>query len=176
MNWKTIKSSYAFICPWLRVRKDHVQLPSGFEIDDFYVVESSDWVNVIAITEDGRFLIEEQYRYGIGQVCFELPAGVVSKGEVPLTAAKRELKEETGYSGGQWCYFCTSAPNASGMSSLCHTFLARGVRKTTKPNPERSEDIQVYIKSYDEVRSILINNNIIEAVMQAALWKFFSEN
>ena len=77
MNWKTLKSSYAFLCPWLRVRKDHVQLPSGVEMDDFYVVESNDWVNVIAITENGLFLIEEQYRHGVGQVCFELPAGNV---------------------------------------------------------------------------------------------------
>ena len=59
MNWKTLKSSYAFICPWLRVRKDHVRLPSGVEMEDFYVVESNDWVNVIAITEDGEGNLEK---------------------------------------------------------------------------------------------------------------------
>ena len=56
---KVLKSTYAFLCLWFRVRKDQVLLPSGVEMDDFYVVESGDWVNVIAITDDDRFIIEE---------------------------------------------------------------------------------------------------------------------
>lgn len=176
MNWKTIKSSYAFICPWLRVRKDYVRLPSGVEVDDFYVVESNDWVNVIAITEDGRYIIEEQYRHGIGRICFELPAGNVSKGENPLDAAKRELKEETGFAGGTWIHFCTSAPNASGMNNYCHTFLAKGVRKVTEPQLESSEDIRVHLKSQSEIEELLITDSIIEAVMQAPLWRYVKLN
>lgn len=174
MNWKTLKSSYAFLCPWLRVRKDHVQLPSGVEMDDFYVVESSDWVNVIAITEDGLFLIEEQYRHGVGQVCFELPAGNVSKGEKPLEAAKRELLEETGFAGGKWMHFCSTAPNASGMNNFCHTFIAEGVKKVTEPHLESSEDIYVHLKSQREIEELLTNDSIIEAVMQAPLWRYLN--
>ena len=176
MNWKTLKSSYAFLCPWLRVRKDHVQLPSGVEMDDFYVVESNDWVNVIAITENGLFLIEEQYRHGVGQVCFELPAGNVSKGEKPLEAAKRELLEETGFAGGKWMHFCSTAPNASGMNNFCHTFLADGVKTVAEPHLESSEDIYVHLKSQREIEELLTNNSIIEAVMQAPLWRFIKVN
>ena len=175
MNWRTLKSSYPFLCPWLRVRKDHVILPSGFEMDDFYVIESNDWVNVIAITEDGRYIIEEQYRHGIGRICFELPAGNVSKGENPLDAAKRELMEETGFAGGKWELFCDSAPNASGMDNLCHTFLARGVKKNTEPHLESSEEIHVHLKTKDEVVELLKNNSIVEAVMQAPLWRYIKE-
>lgn len=174
MNWKTLKSSYVFLCPWLRVRKDHVQLPSGVEMDDFYVVESNDWVNVIAITEDGLFLIEEQYRHGVGQVCFELPAGNISKGEKPLEAAKRELLEETGFAGGKWMHFCSTAPNASGMNNFCHTFLAEGVKKVAEPHLESSEDIYVHLKSQREIEELLTNNSIIEAVMQAPLWRYLN--
>lgn len=174
MNWRTLKSSYPFLCPWLRVRKDHVILPSGFEMDDFYVIESNDWVNVIAITEDGAYIMEEQYRHGLGQVCFELPAGNVCKGENPVDAAKRELMEETGYTGGKWEFFCDSAPNASGMNNLCHTFLAKGVKKTTEPHLERSEEIHVHLKTKDEVVELLKNNSIVEAVMQAPLWRYIN--
>lgn len=150
-------------------------LPSGFEMDDFYVIESNDWVNVIAITEDGRYIIEEQYRHGIGRICFELPAGNVSKGENPLDAAKRELMEETGFAGGKWELFCDSAPNASGMDNLCHTFLAKGVKKNTESHLESSEEIHVHLKTKDEVVELLKNNSIVEAVMQAPLWRYIKE-
>lgn len=75
-------------------------LPNGVVVPDFYVTESSDWVNVIAITTVGMFIIEEQYRPGIQNVCFELCAGMVDESETPIAVAKRELLEETGFSGG----------------------------------------------------------------------------
>ena len=80
MNWKVLNSSYPFICPWLKVRKDGVKLPNGIVIPDFYVTELPDWVNVIAITTDGKFIIEEQYRHGVQKICFELPAGDLEPG------------------------------------------------------------------------------------------------
>lgn len=174
MIWKTIQSSYAFLCPWLKVRKDHVRLPSGLEMDDFYVIEANDWVNVIAITEDGKIIIEEQYRHGIQRVCFELPAGNVSEGETPLAAAKRELLEETGYAGGKWSFFCSSVPNASSMNTLCHTFIAKDVKKISEPQLESTEDIIVQLLTKDEILQLLNTDSIIEGVMQAPLWKYLS--
>lgn len=176
MNWKVLKTSYTFVCPWLKVRKDHVKLPTGLEMDDFYVVESNDWVNVISITDDGHFIIEEQYRHGIGRKCFELPAGNVSEGEDPLEAAQRELLEETGYAGGEWSCFCVSSPNASGMSNLCHTFIAHGVRRVSDPHLESSEDIRVHLLSKKEIEQLLLTDSIIEGVMQAPLWRYLMYN
>lgn len=176
MIWKILKTAYAFICPWLRVRKDHVQLPSGLEMDDFYIVESGDWVNVIAITEDNLVILEEQYRHGIGHICFELPACNVSEGEDYLEAAKRELLEETGYAGGVWTAYGVSAPNASNMNNLCYTFLAKGVKKLAEPQLEVSEDLRIHFLTKNEIKDLLLTNSIIEGVMQAPLWKYLNEN
>lgn len=152
-----------------------VQLPNGIIIPDFYITEAPDWVNVIAITTEGKFIIEEQYRHGIQKVCFELPAGEVEQGEDPLIAAQRELKEETGYTGGEWKTFGISAPNASGCSNICHSFLAIGVERTTETKREPTEDIKIHLVARKEIKEMLLDGRISEGVMQAPLWRCLSE-
>ena len=172
MKWQTLKSSYPFKSKWLTVRKDHVRMPLGHEMDDFYVVESPDWVNVIAITKDGQIVLERQYRHGLQQICIEIPAGSVEPSESALDAGKRELLDETGYSGGEWIPFGNYAPNASGMNNLSHTFIANGVEKIGKPCLEISEDIEVFLASKEELKELLESEQIIEADLMAPLWRY----
>lgn len=173
-EWELIESEYAFQCPWLKVRKEKVRVSSGIVIGDYYVVEVSDWVNVIAITEDGQIILEKQYRQGIRKICYELPAGMVEQDEEPLEAAKRELAEETGYAGGDWHPFGRYAPNASGMNNVCYTFIAYGVRFQEQLHREITEDIIVSLMTEDEVRNLLETNEVIDAVMAAPLWRYFN--
>ncbi len=175
MYWKILKQDYIYQCPWLKLRKDHIVQPTGIELEDFYVVESADWVNVIAITDDQKIIFERQYRHGIADVCLELPAGSINERETPLQAAQRELLEETGYGEGEWKAFGTYAPNASGMTAVCFTFLACGVRKIAAQHLEPSEDLFIELYPIAEVSSLLRNNDIKEAVMQAPLWRFLSD-
>lgn len=175
MNWQILDSSYSFVCPWLKVRKDVVRLPNGVVIPDFYVTELPDWVNVIAITTDSRFIIEEQYRHGIQKVCFELPAGEVEQGEEPLIAAQRELEEETGYTGGEWKAFGTSVPNASGCNNTCHSFIAIGVENNNEPKREPTEDIKIHLVTKATIKEMLLDGRISEGVMQAPLWRYLAE-
>ena len=174
MNWKTICSSYPFVCPWLKVRKDEVRLPNGIIIPDFFVTEASNWVNVIAITKEGEFIIEEQYRHGIQQVCFELCAGMVDEGENPLEAAQRELLEETGYSGGIWTAFGMSVPNASGSVVKCFHFIATDVVRKNTPKLDKTEDIRIHLLTETELKQIMLDGRIAEAVMLAPLWRYFA--
>lgn len=173
MNWEVLDSSYPFECPWLKIRKDVVKLPNGALIPDFYVSETPNWVNVIAITKEGKFVIEEQYRHGLQQLCFELCAGIVDEGETPLTAAQRELLEETGYSGGNWKEFGMSVPNASGSTTKCYHFLATDVEYNQTPNPEQTEDIKIHIVSESDIKTMMKDGRIIESVMLTPLWKYF---
>lgn len=93
-KWKTLGSEYLFRRPWLTVRKDRLQLPNGVVHNEYYVLEYPAWVNVIARTRDGRFVMVEQYRHGLDDIFTELVAGVAEEGEEPIEAAKRELLEE----------------------------------------------------------------------------------
>lgn len=176
MRWKILNSDYLLRTKWLTVRKDHVRIPLGIEIDDYYVLEYPDWINVIAIAEDGQFVIERQYRHGTQSVDYELCAGTVEQGEQPIDAAKRELLEETGYEGGEWTFFCESCPNPAAMTTKNYTFLAKGVKYSGGRHPEKTEDIEIHLMTYDEVKDLVMKGEIRQGQMLAPLWKYIAEN
>lgn len=131
-KWKTLESKYIIKRPWLTARVDKVELPNGTVHPEYYVLEYPEWVNVIAITAEGKFVMVEQYRHGLADVFTELVAGVVENGEDPLQAARRELLEETGYGNGEWQLFTVLSANPSSMTNLTYTFLATGVEPVTE--------------------------------------------
>ena len=172
MAWQVLESEYLFKQPWLTARREHVKLPTGAEIKDFYVLEYPEFCNVIAITKDGKFLMERQYRHAQHLTAIEIPAGCVEQGEGPLEAAKRELYEETGYAGGEWSKLMTISPNAGACTNYSHTYLAIGVEKVSTQHLEASEDIKVLLLDRDEVWRMLQNDEFHQAMMAAPLWKY----
>ncbi len=174
MAWDVLESEYLHKCPWLTVRREHVKLPTGAEIKDFYVLEYPEFCNVIAITKDGKFLMERQYRHAQHLTAIEIPAGCVEKGETPLDAAKRELYEETGYAGGEWSKLMTISPNPGTCTNSSHTFIATGVEPVSTQHLEVSEDIKVVLLEQDEVIRMLKNDEFHQAMMAAPLWKYFA--
>ena len=174
-KWKVLNSEYLFRRPWLTVRRDCVELPDGRQNPEFYVLEYPDWVNVIAITEDGKFVMERQYRHGLGKTCFEIPAGVIEEGEDPLDAAKRELMEETGYGEGKWRKIMTVSGNSSTTDNLSHCYVAEGVRKISGQHLDSTEDLEIVLLDTAQVKDLMVNDQIKQALMAAPLWRYFSE-
>lgn len=173
---KVLESEYIFNRPWMTVRRDKLQLSDGRINPEYYVLEYPDWVNIIALTEDGSFVMERQYRHGIRRTGYEIPAGVIEKGETPLEAAKRELWEETGYTGGDWEALMVSAPNSSTCNNYCHSFIARNVRKSDGQHLDATEEISVHLLTPEKVRELLLSGGIKQALMLAPLWKYFAIN
>lgn len=175
--WKVLKSENILrLGPWLSVRQECVELPSGTQIPTWFIFEFPNWINVIAITKDGQMVMEDQYRHGIGETHYELVAGVIDPGETPLQAAQRELSEETGYEGGDWQLYMTLSPNPTNHNNLSYTFLATGVEKRREQHQEKTEDIHVDVLTKQQVLEMLQNGEIIQALHAAPLWKYFAEN
>ena len=174
-KWRVLKSTPLLnLGPWLNVRQEVVELPNGTQIPAWFVMDFPNWVNVIAITKDGDFVMIDQYRHALGETHYELVAGVVDEGETPLQAAMRELSEETGYEGGEWQSFMQLSPNPTNHTNMSYTFLVTGVEKMREPHQEPSEDIHVHILTRDEVLQLLTSGEIIQALHAAPLWKYFA--
>ena len=126
--WETLQSEYYIQRPWLTARKDTVKLPDGRVNDEYWILEYPSWINIIAVTDDDRYVMVRQYRHGLGIVSTELCAGVVEKNEEPLDAARRELAEETGYTGGRWSLNCVVCANPGSQNNLTYCYIAEDTR------------------------------------------------
>lgn len=171
--FRVLESKYLFQNPpWLTIREERLQLQSGGIIERFYVFEYPRWVNVVALTKERQLVLIRQYRHAIGEVYFEIPAGVCDEGEDLLEAARRELLEETGYGGGEWSLFMTLCANPAIQANRTYTFLAKGVEKQTLQRLESTEEITVHLKSPDEVRDLIFQGEFVQALHAAPLLKF----
>ena len=171
-SWQVLERHYLDHSPWHTVRTDKVLLPTGTVVPDWYVFEFLDWVEILAITKEGKFVIISQYRHGLGETRYELPAGSCDKGESPLESAQRELFEETGYGGGRWELLMTKSPNPSNHNNHAHAFLALDVEKLDHPHNEESEDIRIHLLTREEVLALLLDDEIQQSMHAASLWKY----
>ena len=172
--WKVLESEYLVRRPWLTVRRERLELPDGRIVPEYYVLEYPDWVNVVAITEDDRVILERQYRHGFGQAAWEIPCGVLERSDAsPLAGAQRELLEETGYGEGEWTLLDTLSGNAASMNNRTYCFLARGVKKIGEQHLDSGEAFDVKLFPVEDIPAMLLRGEFVQALHVAPLWKFF---
>lgn len=171
--WEIVSSTYVARKDWFTVRLDHVRLPTGAEIPEYWVSEYRPWVNVVAVTPDEKVVLIRQYRHGLAAVHFEIPAGTTDSGEQDLeAAARRELAEETGYGGGHWSPLFTLSANPALQNNLTYTFLAEGVTRLDRPRPESSEDLRIHLVPVAEVAGLIEDGAFIQALHIAPLLRY----
>ncbi len=176
MNWKILKSNYLIHGKYLTVRKDQVELPNGHQIDDYYILEYPNWVTVIGLTKEEQFIMVRQYRHGLQKVFYELCAGVHDAADTDyLATAKREMLEETGYGNGDWQAWMTCSPNPGTHTNMSYTFLATNLELLQEQQLDPGEDISVHLFSKEEIKELLMNNEIAQAMHAAPLWKYLEE-
>ena len=111
---------------FLKMKRDRVSLPNGQKAIREYLTHPGA-VAIVALLDDGRVLLERQYRYPIAKACIEIPAGKLDPHEDPLLCAQRELAEETGYTAKKWSYIRRIHPVISYSTEFIDIYLAEGL-------------------------------------------------
>lgn len=170
LNWKVLSSAYLVNAPWAVLRKDVCEMPNGYIVPEYYVLEYPNWVNIVALTEDNQFVLVKQYRHGATATVLEIPGGVIDEGEHALEAAKRELLEETGYSFNSFEKLCELFPNPATSNNITTTYLAKGGVKIQEQQLDSQEEIDIVLASPEEVKELLMANKFGQALHTAALF------
>ena len=173
LDWRRERSERGPRLGILDVRFDWMRHPAGEPVLKRLVLESVDWINIVAITEDGLSIMVDQYRFGIGARTLETPGGMVDPGETPLAAAQRELLEETGYAGGRWSSLGAVQPNPAIHPHLCHHFLAKGVYKVADQAPGPGEAIGLEFLDLDGIRAAMRSGRLRHVLALSALSRVF---
>ena len=171
--WQLVRSEQGPALILFQTRFDQVANPRTGRSLKAIVLEAPDWVNVVAVTPEGKVVVVHQYRFGTGQTTIEIPAGIVEKGETPQQAAIRELKEETGYTTTRWKYLGWVESNPAFLNNHCHQWLAQAVVKTQAAEPDANEDIAVSEFSLAEVRQAIADERIRNSLALLALSHVF---
>jgi 8-oxo-dGDP phosphatase len=171
--WERLDQKYLFRQPpWLVLRHQRFRLPTGREIPDYWIWEYPPWVNVVAVTKDDELVLIRQYRPGLGAVHYEIPAGVVEEGETIEQAAKRELREETGFASGTWSVLTQLSANPALQDNWTTTYLAEGVESAGASTPEQTEDLRVHLVKVDDALGIIDRGDMIQALHTAPLLRY----
>lgn len=139
----------------------------------FVYLDTGDWVNVVALTVDEQVVLIEQFRHGIAEVTLELPGGMVDRGEDPLAAALRELREETGYMGKPAALIGSVTPNPAIQNNRCHTALVRNVTAGHGRNLDGNEEIGVRLAPLADIPD-LIRGGVIHHSLVIAAFHYLS--
>jgi len=155
-QWKKLSQQYVLRSPWLSLRKDKYKTPTEEIINDFYIVERPDFIVIVPQTKDGKFILAKQYRHGIEKSILNFPMGFIDKNESPQETARKELSEETGFSGGKLEYVGKLFLSPPFIKSIGHIFGVHGVSHVSQN--EETDGIEVE-------RVELVDTNKIETLI-----------
>jgi 8-oxo-dGTP pyrophosphatase MutT (NUDIX family) len=157
------------------LRIDRAVSPRTGRDHEFYILESRSWVNVIPLTPDEQVVLVRQYRHGTREVTLEIPGGIVDPGDRPEEAARRELKEETGYAAGEIHALGFVHPNPAFLDNRCFSFVARGCLPVGRQQQDEKEDIEVALRPLAEIPAMIRNGEITHSLVIAAFYRFYME-
>ena len=170
-HWKVLSTKSIFDGTYIKVKSEQVELPDGRVMDQYFVVDFVDWVNVVAITEAGQMIMVYQSRHAVREHFLELPGGTTSSDgiEDPKLAGLRELQEETGYSSDDVEYIGHHYPNPALQSNRMHIYLAKNCIKVSDQNLDPFEELEVRLMAPEDVYAQCDQGQIGHSLMMASL-------
>ena len=170
-KWKKLRSEFVADLKIFKARFDFLINPRNQKEVKVSVLDAQDAVNIAAFTADQKVLLVKQYRFGSEELSMEFPGGFVDEGEDLLAAAKRELKEETGYSSNNWTYVGWVYANPVFMNSKIHHYVADHIQQDGETDFDDEEDIEHLLLSVKEMKQAVLRNEITHPHTIAALTK-----
>jgi ADP-ribose pyrophosphatase len=146
--------------------------PRTGQIHEFQVLESPDWVAVVAVTPDNQVVMVRQFRHGTGELSLEPPGGLVKEGQAPEQSAREELEEETGYQAEVLEFLAWMHPMPAIFTNRFYVYLARNATPTGRLNPDETEEIETVLVPLDQIRDYIRSGRITCSVQIAALYLF----
>jgi ADP-ribose pyrophosphatase len=154
--WKTIKRDTILHNRWLTVENHTVELPDGRQIEGWQWVVVPDYINVLALTPEEKFICFRQTKYAVTDTSLAPVGGIIEDGEAPLEAAKRELREELGYEAEDWIFLGKYATEANRGVGVGYIYLARNAIFVGKRSSDDLEEQELVELCVDEMRSALV--------------------
>ncbi len=167
--WERLGTERLYETPYFVLRSDRLRLPGGAIKDPYYVLERPDAAIIFPLTRGGEVVLVRQYRPPLERMELGLPAGLVEEGEKPEAAARRELLEETGYSGGEWELLGTLASSPSLKDNWAYLFLARDVEVAAMPDPDEHELVEVVEVAVEDLPGLIRVGEIVSSSGVAAI-------
>jgi 8-oxo-dGTP pyrophosphatase MutT (NUDIX family) len=156
-----------------RLRADDVVSPRTGATHEFYVIETVDWVNVIALTPDQQLVMVEQYRHGSDTVELEVPGGMMDTLDAsPVATGIRELREETGYEGERARSLGRIYPNPAIQNNTCHTILIENCQLRHPLELDHGEDLLTRLVPVREIPALVLEGRIQHSLVVVALYYY----
>jgi len=171
--WRQISSRPLGDYRVFSVREERKESPRTGREHNFFIIDSVNWVNVVALTPEKQMVLIEQFRHGSNTVELEIPGGVMDPADIsPVATGTRELAEETGYEGEEPMQVGQVFPNPAIMGNLCHTVLVRNCRLVRPVQFDDGEDLATQLVPMEQVPELVASGQIRHSLVVAALYQF----
>ena len=177
LAWEEVYTEHIIQDEWIDFRKSAYRFPDGNVFEPFYTYSRRDYVVIVASDPNENYLCVRQFRQGIRQVTTEFPAGGIERkdkkqygrfedlsAEDSLSAAKRELREETGYESDEWCHLLTVPSNATVADNYAHLYMAKNCRKVSELSLDETEFLNVTTLTAEEIEKMIEKGEFQQAI------------